>query len=274
MVALQLMKDLIAEKKKLNQRVSLRWVAGRMKVSSGRLSEVLNGKRTLSEAFLQKFCVALRVSADEKYSLLRTFEESSVENKGSFGPILSQQQIESLSDWKPFAVLSFLQTVIYENICNAASSPQGQINVIAQKMKIQVDELNALIETLERAELLRWELDRWVPRHSEATTGIDISNENIKNGHIRRLELATEKLKSIPADQRDFSSVTLTMDPKDLPKAKKMLRSFRRNFSRAMEKGAKRGVFQLNLQLFPLVVDSEIEEVNYPAELKNKRTRK
>jgi len=38
--------------------------------------------------------------------------------------------------------------------------------------------------------------------------------------------------------KRDFSSITLAFDPKDMPKAKELIRDFRRNFAKEMDKSA------------------------------------
>lgn len=256
MSILVLMKELIAEKKNKNHRVSQRWIAARMNVSSGRLSEILRGKRTLSEAFLKKFCAALRLSNEDTQRLHRVFQNLDSENKKSLGPILSEAQVQSLADWKPFALMSFLQTTLYKEIKESCSTAQEQAAKMARQFNFPSEEVDRLLVTMVSARLIRWKGDAWQPLYIDASTGVDIPVESLRTGYIGHLKLAMEKIQTLGVAERDFSAVTLTMDPRDINKAKRMLRVFRRTFVKTMEKSAKRGVFQMNLQFFPLL-DSE-----------------
>lgn len=248
-----LLKDIIEMKRKDNPRLSLRWIAAKMGVSSGRLSEILNNKRPLTELYVEKFCTALKLTAEDANQLRRSFQQAQNPNRASFGPILPEDVVERLADWKPFALMSFFQTTIYEDLKGKANTPDAQIEEIATLINLPKDEIQTLLTSMTTAQLIEWKNGQWHPVYTEATTGYDIPSSARQAGHIRDLSLAQNKVETVKVSERDFSSMTLTMDPRDIPKAKKMIRTFRRNFARSMEKGAKKSVYRISIQFFPVV---------------------
>ena len=51
---------------------------------------------------------------------------------------------------------------------------------------------------------------------------------------------------------RDFTSMTMAIDPEKLTEAKKKIREFRRGLSEFLEAGKKEEVYRLNIQLVPV----------------------
>lgn len=229
-----------------------------MGISSGRLSEILNAKRPLTAYYADKFCTALKLSETDISELRRSLVSPS--EKQTFGPVLEEHFVEKLADWKPFALLSFFQTTIYSSIRHRHNTQGHQLLEIAKRLSLPVQELESLLEAMTMAGLVEWDGGAWVPSHQEATTGYDIPSHARMQGLLGDLQLAQEKIKTVGVYERDFSSMTLTMDPKDINKAKKLIRDFRRSFVRVMEKGAKKSVHQINIQLFPLVNSDEPKE--------------
>lgn len=246
-----ILKRIIKEKQSHNPRLSLRLVAAKMGISSGRLSEILNAKRPLTAYYADKFCAALKLSEADINDLRRSLISPS--DKQTFGPILEEHVVEKLADWKPFALLSFFQTTIYSSIRHQHATQDRQLQEISKRLSLPIPELEPLLEAMALAGLVEWDNNAWRPAHQEATTGYDIPSHARMQGLLGDLNLAQEKIKTVSVYERDFSSMTLTMDPKDINKAKKLIRDFRRSFVRIMEKGAKKSVHQISIQFFPLV---------------------
>jgi uncharacterized protein (TIGR02147 family) len=85
------------------------------------------------------------------------------------------------------------------------------------------------------------------------TSGTDIQSMAVRQYHRRTLELAQESLDRHPPEERDISSVTLTLHHDDMPEIKERITEFRRGllqFARSSE-GADR-VYHLNVSVFPL----------------------
>ena len=83
------------------------------------------------------------------------------------------------------------------------------------------------------------------------TTSADVPSRALRKYHRQNLMLAESSLESDPVELRDISATNMAIDPRHLPKAKKLIRSFRRKLSRLLEMGEKTEVYTLSVQLFP-----------------------
>lgn len=116
MTTAKLFRNLLMEAKKKNPRYSLRALALKSGISSGRLSELLSEKRPLSDYYFEKICQALNPNTAEMEKLRRMhFEQQKVPNSPKYGKLLTEVQVSKLSNWKPYAILSLLQTKTYLN---------------------------------------------------------------------------------------------------------------------------------------------------------------
>ncbi|MNS96870.1 hypothetical protein D3C72_1311880 [compost metagenome] len=64
-----------------------------------------------------------------------------------------------------------------------------------------------------------------------------------------------DNLDRVHVDKRDMSMITLAIDSKKIPKAKEMIKVFRRKLANYLAQGKKDGVYTINIQLFPLTKD-------------------
>ncbi|KHD87106.1 MAG: hypothetical protein OM95_16280 [Bdellovibrio sp. ArHS] len=250
----EILEKIILEKKKNNPRLSLRSIAIKMGIPSGRLSELLKGKRRLTDYYLNKACVALKISPQYCEQMRRaTLTEGSADKPApGYGKQLTEAEIEKLSTWKPGAIMSFLETSGYKDFTQDHPDVEKQVLFIASTIGLSGPETFSILEILKGTQLIFWEDGRWHPSHNQTTTGYDVPNKFIQAGHAQDLLLAQQKLFSVNIQKRDFSSITIALNPKDIPKAKKLIRNFRRSLTSLLEKGEKKDVYQLSIQLFPL----------------------
>ena len=66
-------------------------------------------------------------------------------------------------------------------------------------------------------------------------TPTDVANQSIKNYHGQSLDLAKQSLNIDPVESRDFSTITMAIDPDQLNEAKEMIRKFKREFADCVE---------------------------------------
>lgn len=250
----EILKRIIFSRRQSNPRLSLRAIAKKMCIPSGRLSEILNGKRRLTDYYLEKACAALKLSPQEVAQIRKSHYHSTEtsQDRVNYGALLRDQQIEKLSDWKPYAIMSFLQTVRYRSFAKKYPTLAQQMSWMAEYLGIRESELVDVMKALTDANLICWEGDGWRPTYEKASTGYDVPNKYIQNAHARDLELAQLKLFSVAVPKRDYSSMTIAIHPKDITKAKKMIRDFRRELATILEKGEKQDVYQLSIQFFPV----------------------
>ena len=74
----------------------------------------------------------------------------------------------------------------------------------------------------------------------------------LQNFTKESLEQASKSVSEDPIDRRDFSTVTLTINQKDMKKAKKLIEEFRYKFDREIESIPGDDVYKLIIGLYPL----------------------
>jgi uncharacterized protein (TIGR02147 family) len=85
------------------------------------------------------------------------------------------------------------------------------------------------------------------------STGAEVMSLNVARFHQTMLERASASIESVPAEERDISSLTLCLGADGIRRLKERLRAFRRELLElsAVERDPKQ-VVQLSLALFPL----------------------
>lgn len=260
---IDLLKKIIEKKNAGHRRLSMRTLAKKIQIPSGRLSELFSGKRRLTDYYLEKIFFALKLSDDEIAQVRHAHYKELYGNADSSAKkdqvMISREHIDQLISWKLYAVMSFLETTTYTDIAKKASGPSPQLEKIAKSLKISTAEIRSLVKVMESVGFIQWNetTKKWSANLSNTTTGYDIPSKAIQNYHSQVLDLAKDKLPSVPVTKRDYSSMTLTVDPKDVVRAKKMLREFRQKFTKKLEEGGRKEVYQLSIQFFPLTDTGE-----------------
>ncbi len=89
---------------------------------------------------------------------------------------------------------------------------------------------------------------------STLTTGNEtFHNLELENFQIETIELAKRALDTFPAEQRDISTLSLSLSKKGFSKAKQILQDTRKQLLKEAQQDAQEErVYQINFQLFPL----------------------
>lgn len=223
----EMIRNELSERMRRNPRYSLRAFARATGVSHTVLSLVLSGKRTLSRKAATKLSGHLELAP-------RT---------GEFRT-LTLDTFAVISDWFHFAILSALEL------------PGARWDAAWLSRSLRIGKLQARLamERLARLGLVeRGPGGRW--RQSGKPLQFDNRNSTAatRRFHRQLLERAIESLENDPAELRDFSAMTLALDPDQIPYAKERLRDFRRDLMRDLEtRGGATAVYELTLQLFPV----------------------
>ncbi|WP_374029947.1 TIGR02147 family protein [Bdellovibrio bacteriovorus] len=248
------LKQIFIRKQIENRRLSLRSLSLKLKIPSGRLSEFLNGKRSLTEPHIERICKALKVSPDEVIQLKKMFaSEDESKKETPYKKVFTEEQLARLTCWKPYALMCLLQTQPYFDFAASQTGESGHAQHISERMKLELAEVDALLQLLAEVHLLQWNGFRWIPTHTAASVGYDsIPNSLIRQSHANTLALAQKKLEQLDVTRRDFSFVTMAINPKDFAKARKMIRTFRRGLTSSLEKGSNQEVYMMAIQFYPV----------------------
>jgi len=218
-----------------NPSYSLRAFSSRLGIQVSALSEILNGKRVISKKMGLRILLGLGLSPIESENILSDSNKDEESN-------LSLDYFKAVSDWYYFAILSLAE------ISDFKADPEW----ISKRLNISKREAKSALDRLIKLEMLIEEDGVFKASGIQYKTPTDIANISLKNHTIQTLELATNSVVNDPVEKRDFSTVTMAIDPSNIDEAKRMIKSFRKRLSKKLESGNKKEVYKLAIQLFPL----------------------
>ena len=230
-----------------NASYSLRAFARKLKMAPSALSEILRGKRAISKANAEKILTELYVAPIEREKLLEPFlncrKNSGVHPRSQTAIQLEMDQYRAIADWYHFAILSLAETQGFKS----------DSEWIATRLRLSVKVVDEAIERLTRLELLRRdELGTLFPTGISYSTPDGIAERSLRRGHDNNLEHARLSLERDSVADRDFTAMTMAIDPSKLPEAKKRIRRFQNELCAFLESDRKSEVYKICLQLFPL----------------------
>ena len=226
-----------------NAAFSIRALARQVDLQPGALSEILAGKRRISKKLAARIILKLGVGPDKREEALKKFEKKIPEfSTPKHRLVLEADKHAMIADWFYFAILSLFETE------NCSSDPQW----IASRLKIPQATVRTALHRLQRLGLIVYENDKVVFTGSSVSSPDQSPNEALRHVHRQNLSLAERSLDAIDINFRDFSAITLAIDPEKIPAARKKIRSFLKDMEQLLEVAPKREVYKLCVQLFPL----------------------
>ncbi|XGC79791.1 DUF4423 domain-containing protein [Bdellovibrio bacteriovorus] len=235
-----LLKGKLEDIQKKNPRFSFRSLAKKVGISPGCLNELMHGKRPLSEFYANKIVLGLELDTNERneiYSLIATRSRKFAVQK-----TLEDQELELITHWEHFAILNLFR------MKNFQPEPQW----IAERLGIPVEKAEQSLQLLMNLGFIKRKGNSIARAVASLSTTTDIPSQALVKAHISDLKKAIDVLQSTPPEIRDFSSITMAINPEKIAEAKKYIKKFRRKFSILVEEGDQTEVYNLNIQFFPL----------------------
>lgn len=234
-----------------NPRISLRSFAKKLNIHPATLSSILKGRRGIPKSKLPELLDRMDLTKTRKNQFIRSIEafgviKSDLHNLLEEGGYTLDNQNELhckiIREWEYYAIITLLEV-------NGDWSQEK----IADHFGFSVEKTNLLLQDLVAAKLVAQEGRFYSLAIKQAVqTTHDIPSRTIKEAHKNELGLCFEKILSMPTDQSDFSSNTMAIDRKNLPKAKALIKRFCHELSDLLESGDKQDVYLLGIQLMPL----------------------
>jgi uncharacterized protein (TIGR02147 family) len=222
-----------------NPRYSMRAFAKRIGVSQAAVSQILAGKRTLTEKTALKILSGLDKTPQEISEAFDSDQESSRKFTS-----LDVDTFHLISDWHHYAILNLAQTDDFESSARWIAKRLG----IAEKTAADSIELLMRLDLLEKNPKTK----KLSPTEEQFEAVSEVANAAMKKAARQDLELSLAALEETEFSERDFTAMTLCFDPARMKEAIRMIKNFRRHFSNVMESKNKKEVYRLNVQLFPL----------------------
>lgn len=244
-----ILKTKMLELQNRNSSFSLRSFARRLNISSGALSDILQGKRKVSRKKALEIVDRLSLTPEELQKVFADYEVSNLQNEdSSLTPIeylrLSSDQFESIADWVHFAILSLMKTKEF----------RSDSEWIAQRLGLTAERVDEALERLFRLGIVTTNIQTGALERkvSNLQTSEDILNLSIQRAHLDNLRIAEDALLNVGVEDRDYSLYTLALNKKNLPEIKKMIRDFQDELSRRFTSDDMDEVYRFSTQMFPL----------------------
>lgn len=248
----------------VNPRYSLRAFARDLGLSSGFLSLLLNGKKKLSDAKAIELAEVLGLGpsgAEEFYRLVRLnnartekaqaliAREGRNDSVGEFST-LNLDAFQVISDWYHYAITELTYCKDFK--------PTAEW--VGRRLGISTETAKAALERLVRLGLLKKSGRTLVKTEAFIATPTDRPSASLRSFHGQMIEKAKQALTTQSVDERDITGITIALDREKLAMAKKEIRRFRQRMAKLLEGGSPSSVYQLNVQLFNLCLDSNKEK--------------
>lgn len=228
-----------------NARFSQRAFAQKLGVSSGALSEMMQGKRSISAGQKKRIAEALQLSPQEQ---LDFFDDDLPDN---LKPVrheyfrLSVDQFHLISDWWHFAILNLLRTRGF----------QAEQSWLATRLGLPTKVVTDAWDRLIRLGHLKREGAKVTRQHPRIETTDDFFDLSIRKAHVEDLKLIEKSLLEGKLDERDHTSITIAVPKKNMKRAKELIRIFQDQFAEEVEAGPRElgdEVYRLSMSFFPL----------------------
>lgn len=240
----QFLKDEYQKRKNKNENFSLRSFARWLGTSPAQLSQMMSGKRPVSVKSIQKFSQKLELSPFEKTkwlsSSLETLESSQDKSQKRILE-MKEDQFRMIADWYHFGILAL----------SKLKNTKGDPRWVARQLGISFEDAHQAMLRLIRLQILETK-----PKLKQICEPIevasDVPSEAIRKFHKQNLNLAAEKLESIPNHLREFQSISLALHPQQMKSLKKLIDQFLEQASEMENTEKAQAIYNLNVQLFPI----------------------
>jgi uncharacterized protein (TIGR02147 family) len=236
-----------------NPNYSLRSFARFLSISPSALSAMMNGKRPITEKMKERLGFRMGLSIEQLKNLRAKPHGNSRISKTTHEDHFQQLTIDTftvISEPYHYALLELMKTQDFH----------WDSKWISQRLDKTVSEINFAIERLERVGILEKN------QHGNLTDTTDGFTTDIREGlstqaqrrfQENSLKQAISSLQNTPIEFRDNTSITFALNKSDIPKAKKMIKGFRRRFCNELEENSNLNeVYQLTIAFTPLTYPS------------------
>jgi len=241
-----MLKQELLDRKERSSLYSERAFARDLKVSSGFISLLFNGKRFLSPRTAVRFVESLNWSEIKSQKFMQSVQDSQlVQNASKSKPVhkiedheLDLDQFRLIANLKHFVILEFIQ-----------SREKTNLQDIHKKINIENIELEMILKRLLRLGMIS-KIKSFYKSSDKNRKLKATPSEAIRNFHKNALLCAQKAVDEQAFEKRELKSLIMSVDPDKVHLFKKKISKFFKEFNEKY--GNKKGgeVYQMNVQLF------------------------
>jgi uncharacterized protein (TIGR02147 family) len=238
------------KRRKKNENYSIRAFANYLGLAAPTVSHLLAKKRTPSAKFAAKLFLRLEATPQEQEIILSALKQKRGVESSKLKPaknhdyqMIALDSFKLLADWYHYAILELTSVKDFKS----------DYAWIANQIGISVPEARQAIERLLRLDLIEEKNHSFVKTNAFVTNYDEgVTNTALKQLQRYVLQKALEAIDVVGPEEKDITSMTMAIDEKKIPEAKKIIRKFRRDLCEFLEDGEQTRVFNLGIQLYPI----------------------
>ena len=242
----QMLQEEFEGRKKRRPQYSERAFARDLDLSSGFISLLFNGKRSLSPRTSMTVIEKLNWSEADKKCFIELVQAEQLKKQAptkSKTKIIETDELEKdhflfISHLDHFAVLELIQ-----------NHEVSSLSYIANKLNVDEESCEEIVDRLFRLGFVeKFENKLVSPQKNRKLRSTP--SQAIRNYHRQCLEMAIDSIEEQDFKKRDLRGLTLSIDPKDFPEAQKTIERFFKNFNKKFGNTKNGEIYQFNTQLF------------------------
>lgn len=234
------------KRRQKNYNYSIRSFSNYIGISPATVSHLLSGKRKPSTKFATRLFTKLDITPEERNIVLSSLKKLTLQptnTPNSEYHFVALDAFKFMSEWFHYAILELISvrdfTLDYK--------------WIAQQLSISVPEARHAIDRLLRLDLVEEKNGKLIKTHSLVTNGDDaLTSSAHKQLQRHVLQKALDAIDTVSIEEKDISSMTMAIDERKIPHAKKLITKFRRDLCNFLEDGPQTRVYNLGIQLYPI----------------------
>jgi uncharacterized protein (TIGR02147 family) len=254
----QYLKDALEEKRAADPKLSNRKVAQQAGIDPGTFTRVFSGERNISLNIILKIASVLGLGKRETNHLINlvSFNQAKKESekRARLADLVLRKKVKTIAKPQYDSLQQWYYLVIRE-LLNFHPF-KGDYGELAARLEpsIQPKEAKKAVETLLQTGLIKKRKDGACSLTDKfITAGEEWQSLALQEMRAGAIRLALEALENQSKEERDISSLTLSLSEKGFDKLKGKLKEFRTAMMEiAREDQDVNRVFQVNLQAFPV----------------------
>lgn len=235
----------LVNRSKRNPSFSARSFAKQLGIESSSLSQILNGKRPLTDKMCKRLGKQLAMSPDEVFNLMGVRGEDRKQQSFSSYTYLSVDNFKVIADWYHYAILELTYLPHF----------QGDTLWISKALGVGIFEIRAAVERLQRLEFLQiTENGKWIDKLGDANNlGNEFTAPAMRKLQEQTLRKALEALESVSYEKRVQTSLTLPVPEKKIKAAKRKILNFIEEMDAFLREGDEPDeIYNMSFSLYPI----------------------
>jgi uncharacterized protein (TIGR02147 family) len=230
-----------------NAQYSLRAFAKFLDVDHSTLSQIIRGKRRLTERTVRRCGVRLGLDEESIEEFIRAIGSEDERDDAALGEIrvLASDTAKLVAEWQHYAILELVRLPGFR--------PDSRW--IARVLGLSIDEVNISLQRLLRLGLLSMDArDRWTDRTGDATASVRGFTQSALEQLLRQSrERLLASFARSSAEQCVFSSSTVAVSIDRLAEVSERVERFCRDLLRLVRRDASpNAIYQLEISFLPL----------------------